>query len=1161
MSSSNMSGLCVTLVLTLLVVNVPRVLSFNLEPKLPTVKFGEQGSYFGYSVAAHIVFDKSDRNNRIIGKQSRVIVGAPQSSSNISTRASGNVFSCGIFRQAQCEPLNFDGLMVGMNRDDMWLGVAVASGAEKGIMVCSHRGVSYEKADGQNTGTPLSFGACFSFTGELQADKIFAHCDGKPTNGYHEDFGLCQAGTSAHVSKDYTLYTMGAPGARTWRGAVHSYMEQPGSITKGWFETPTDKRSSPVDTYAYLGMSVTTGTYFDKNTPTWVSGAPRANETGAVLFFRSPKAQHSTMLELMFTLVGEQIASSFGYTIATVDIDNDGWDDIIVGAPFYYKRGIGGAVYVYLNSPGRLNAATKFVKLTGNKEESRFGFALTSLGDINKDGYNDFAVGAPYEDDGAVYVYLGSSEGVKTIRDQNEVSIPPSQIIRPQNVRLLRSGRDIGRKLRTFGYSLSGGVDLDHNGYPDLAIGNYASDSVVIIRARPILDISSEVTGLKRIDPTSYKCSSPTSICFSFIVCFSMPTNQRNVAKQIEVLQRIEAETFTGKARSRVAFADFMRTSTPHISERRLSSQGRQCTTENLYLVDSVSDIQNKIQFKLTYSTTYNLDDVQDHDIDLPLDKYPILNQEGATKEFKVDFLKNCGSNDICESAIRTKVSFNLSSEKGMLVYYLGSDQIKVDVSVVNSGEPAFDAFLYVSHPEEVDFVGFDKDKQRVIECRSELKEALVKCSLGNPYDNDERINLVLKFSPRSGADALSRMTFIIWANTTSQDTELQPPITTDINIIRAAELDIQGTARPEQVWYGGKVVGASEIKDESGIGSEVVHTYKVLNYGPYMVPDFNVLINWPLEAENHRKNGKYLLYITDLPKVSINNKDVGSCRPMSDNIVNPLGFSKYAPLTATTAPLVAASRTRPTKAPERSTRPIPVHRETTTTTTAQPTTPDYSDYEYGDYEEPKTSTVGNVYNSRTKTTYIETIRRNTSYSSSRTKRDVIVAAESIRMEGRTWDVVTMRCTNTQTARCVKFMCTVNNLQKHNTAIITIKARLWNATFVEDYPRVDLVSIISSAEIKLDSEVDIRQNTTNDYAEAETKAYPDSSLYQRSDGVPWWVIAIGVIIGILLLVAIIYFLKKTGFFERNRPRDGYAPAPTSEKEFSGTQFAEYGRNF
>ena len=41
---------------------------------------------------------------------------------------------------------------------------------------------------------------------------------------------------------------------------------------------------------------------------------------------------------------------------------------------------------------------------------ARYGTALMDLGDMNNDGYGDFAVGAPYEDDvGAVYIYFGSA--------------------------------------------------------------------------------------------------------------------------------------------------------------------------------------------------------------------------------------------------------------------------------------------------------------------------------------------------------------------------------------------------------------------------------------------------------------------------------------------------------------------------------------------------------------------------------------------------------------------------------------------------------------------------------------------------------------------------------------------------------------------------------
>lgn len=62
--------------------------------------------------------------------------------------------------------------------------------------------------------------------------------------------------------------------------------------------------------------------------------------------------------------------------------------------------------------------------------------------------------------------------------------------------------------IKTFGYSLSGGMDLDKNSYPDLLIGAFDSSTAVVLRSRPIIDIVAEVTGnLTEIDPAKQGCS------------------------------------------------------------------------------------------------------------------------------------------------------------------------------------------------------------------------------------------------------------------------------------------------------------------------------------------------------------------------------------------------------------------------------------------------------------------------------------------------------------------------------------------------------------------------------------------------------------------------------------------------------------------------------
>jgi len=52
-------------------------------------------------------------------------------------------------------------------------------------------------------------------------------------------------------------------------------------------------------------------------------------------------------------------------------------------------------------------------------------------------------------------------------------------------------------------------VDVDNNGYPDLLVGAYESDEIILLRARPIINITTEIipeTALKNIDPNKRGC-------------------------------------------------------------------------------------------------------------------------------------------------------------------------------------------------------------------------------------------------------------------------------------------------------------------------------------------------------------------------------------------------------------------------------------------------------------------------------------------------------------------------------------------------------------------------------------------------------------------------------------------------------------------------------
>lgn len=55
-------------------------------------------------------------------------------------------------------------------------------------------------------------------------------------------------------------------------------------------------------------------------------------------------------------------------------------------------------------------------------------------------------------------------------------------------------------------------------------------------------------------------------------------------------------------------------------------------------------------------------------------------------------------------------------------------------------------------------------------------------------------------------------------------------------------------------------------------------------------------------------------------------------------------------------------------------------------------------------------------------------------------------------------------------------------------AYVHVKARLWNSTLVADYPRVDLVTIVSYAHISIPEAYGIQQKKKDDWASVGTIA-------------------------------------------------------------------------
>ena len=90
-------------------------------------------------------------------------------------------------------------------------------------------------------------------------------------------------------------------------------------------------------------------------------------------------------------------------------------------------------------------------------------------------GIEDLIVGAPYDGEGhagAVYIYMGGEEGITK---------KPAQRI---------AASEVGANLRTFGWSISAGMDLDKNLYPDLLVGAYESGNAVYLKSAPVVQVN-----------------------------------------------------------------------------------------------------------------------------------------------------------------------------------------------------------------------------------------------------------------------------------------------------------------------------------------------------------------------------------------------------------------------------------------------------------------------------------------------------------------------------------------------------------------------------------------------------------------------------------------------------------------------------------------------
>lgn len=201
-------------------------------------------------------------------------------------------------------------------------------------------------------------------------------------------------------------------------------------------------------------------------------GAPRAPTTaggeGQVYLYRGDGESLDTS-QPWWVIDSFNAGSQLGSSVdGGGDLNGDGLSDIIVGEPMY-GGGLGRArVYLGSASPPS-DFGTELFGGAYTGDTPRWGSSVALVGDVNRDGFDDVAVGAPYSDwrpsvfpephvndAGYAKIWFGSAAGVEVTADV---------VLSPQDGAL-----DPAANLY-FGFSLAGAGDLDHDGYADLVVG------------------------------------------------------------------------------------------------------------------------------------------------------------------------------------------------------------------------------------------------------------------------------------------------------------------------------------------------------------------------------------------------------------------------------------------------------------------------------------------------------------------------------------------------------------------------------------------------------------------------------------------------------------------------------------------------------------------
>ncbi|XP_077841838.1 integrin alpha-L isoform X3 [Macaca mulatta] len=517
---------------------------------------------------------------------------------------------------------------------------------------------------------------------------------------------LSSSGISADLSRGHAV--VGAVGAKDWAGGL--------LYLKADMQDDTfigNEPLTPEVRAGYLGYSVTWLPSGEK-TSLLASGAPRYQHVGRVLLFQEP--QGGGRWSQIQTIHGTQIGSYFGGELCGVDVDQDGETELLlIGAPLFYGEQRGGRVFIYQRKQLGFEEVSELQGDPGYPL-GRFGEAITALTDINGDGLVDVAVGAPLEEQGAVYIFNGRHGGLSP---QSSQRIEGTQVL---------SG------VRWFGRSIHGVKDLEGDGLADVAVG--AESQMIVLSSRPVVDVVTLMSFSPAEIPVhevecSYSTSNKMKEGVNITICFQIksliPQFQGHLVANLTYTLQLDGH----RTRRRGLFPGGRH----ELRRNTAVTTTMSCTDFSFHFPVCVQDLISPINVSLNFSLWEEEGTPRDQRAskDIP----PILRPSLHSETWEIPFEKNCGEDKKCEANLR--VSFSPARSRALRLTAFAS--LAVELSLSNLGEDAYWVQLDLHFPRGLSFRKVEMLKphsQMPVSCEelpeaSKLLSRALSCNVSSP--------------------------------------------------------------------------------------------------------------------------------------------------------------------------------------------------------------------------------------------------------------------------------------------------------------------------------------------------------------------------------------------------------------------------------------------